>query len=368
MRIEKNLKNWLKKIMNFNIGKINFGGEKTIVIAEAGVNHLGRMEYAKELVKTAKRAGADIIKFQTYKASKLTTKSAPRFWSWEGEKNQEGSQHDSNAALDSFDKEQYMELISICKKYDIEFMSTPFDNESADMLVGLGMKGFKIASCDITNIPFLEHIGKHKLPVLISTGASNLVEIEKAISTLERNGTKKIGIMHCTLCYPTEPKDANLNAIKTIKEKFQNYLVGFSDHTLGNLIASSSVLCGVKFIEKHYTFDKTLPDSADHWLSLDEKELSELVKNIRILEMALGSSIKEKKECENLTYKYARRSLVSLKNINEGSIIEASDIGCKRPGTGISPSRYNEIIGAIANRFIANDVLIEEKDIRWKKE
>lgn len=353
--------------MNFNIGKINFGGEKTIVIAEAGVNHLGKMEYAEELIKTAKRAGADIVKFQTYKASKLTTKSAPRFWSWEGEKNKEGSQHDSYAALDSFDKDQYMELISICKKYDIEFMSTPFDCESADMLVDLGMKGFKIASCDITNIPFLKHIANHRLPVLISTGASNLLEIEKAIFTLEKNGTKKIGIMQCTLCYPTEPKDANLNAIRTIKEKFKNYLVGFSDHTLGSLIASSSVLFGVKFIEKHYTFDKSLPDSADHWLSLDEKELSELVKNLRILELALGSHIKEKKECENLTYKYARRSLVSLKNISEGSIIQASDIGCKRPGTGIPPSRYDEILGSVANKFIAKDVLIEEEDICWKK-
>jgi len=353
--------------MNFNIGKVNFGGDKTVVIAEAGVNHLGRMDYAEELIKSAKRAGADIIKFQTYKASKLTTKNAPRFWSWEGEKKKEGSQYDSYSVLDSFDKEQYIKLKSICKKYDIEFMSTPFDNDSADMLVELGMKGFKIASCDITNIPFLEHIGSHKLPVLISTGASNLFEIEKAILTLEKKGVKKIGIMQCTLCYPTEPKDANLNAIKSIKEKFKDYLIGFSDHTLGNLITSASIMCGVKFIEKHYTFDKTLPDSADHWLSLDEEELGALVKNLRILELALGSSIKEKKECEELTYKYARRSLVSLRNIKEGTKIVAGDIGCKRPGTGIPPSRYSEIVGSVAKKFIESDILISENDILWKK-
>jgi sialic acid synthase SpsE len=353
--------------MNFNIGKVNFGGDKTVVIAEAGVNHLGRMDYAEELIKSAKRAGADIIKFQTYKASKLTTKKAPRFWSWKGEKKKEGSQYDSYSVLDSFDKEQYIELTSICKKYDIEFMSTPFDNDSADMLVELGMKGFKIASCDITNIPFLEHIGSHKLPVLISTGASNLFEIEKAILTLEKEGVKKIGIMQCTLCYPTEPKDANLNAIKSIKEKFKDYLIGFSDHTLGNLITSASIMCGVKFIEKHYTFDKTLPDSADHWLSLDEEELGTLVKNLRILELALGSSTKEKKECEELTYKYARRSLVSLRNIKEGTKIVAGDIGCKRPGTGIPPSRYSEIVGSVAKKFIESDILISENDILWKK-
>ena len=229
------------------------------------------------------------------------------------------------------------------------------------------MDVIKIPSGEINNIFLLKKATQSKKPILLSTGASNLLEIEKAILTLEKNGAKKIGIMQCTLCYPTEPKDANLNAIKTIKKKFQNYLIGFSDHTLGGIIASSSILYGVKFIEKHYTFDKSLPDSADHWLSLDEKELANLVNNLRTLELALGSNKKEKKECENSTFKYARRSVVSLTDIKKGSKIEAKDISCKRPGTGIPPSRYNEVIGSVAKKFIEKDIVITEKDILWKK-
>lgn len=346
--------------MEFKIGGVHFGGQNTVVIAEAGVNHLGRMDYAEELIKTAKRGGADIIKFQTYKASKLTTVNAPRFWNWDGEKKKEGSQFDSYSNLDSFEEKQYLELIKLCKKYDIEFMSTPFDNDSADMLVNLGMKGIKIASCDITNIPFLKYIAKFHLPVLLSTGASNLVEIQKAVNTLQGGGVQDIGIMQCTLCYPTEPKDANLNAIKTIQDKFKNHLVGFSDHTLGNLISSASILFGVKFIEKHYTFDKSLPDSADHWLSLDESELSVFVKNLRTLEQSLGSSVKEKKECEEITFKFARRSLVSNTNIKSGQILEANDIAVKRPGTGLKPELIEVYIGKKANRNIPEDSILED--------
>lgn len=350
--------------MKFSIGNIEFGGSKTIVIAEAGVNHLGRMDYAESLIKAAKSAGADIIKFQTYKASKLTTKKAPRFWNWEGERNKEGSQYDSYSILDKFGRDQYLGLLRICKKYQIEFLSTPFDLESAQMLVEIGMKGFKIASCDITNIPFLEGIAKFKLPVLLSTGASNISEIENAIETLEKNGCNKIGIMQCTLCYPTEIKDANLLAITTMSNHFKNYLIGFSDHTLGNLIPSASILLGVKFIEKHFTFDKNLPDSADHWLSLDEIELRQMVSNLRDLELAMGSPIKEKKICEDSTYKYARRSLVANKKISKGEKINNSHLTAKRPGTGLHPGMLKTLIGKTANQDIEEDSILE---ISWFK-
>lgn len=345
--------------MKFKIGNVEFGGNKTIVIAEAGVNHLGRLDYAEKLIKSAKIAGADIIKFQTYKASKLTTKKAPRFWSWEGERDKNGSQYDSYSILDKFGEDQYSELIRICKDYKIEFMSTPFDTESASMLVKLGMKGFKIASCDITNLPLLEKIGEFRLPVLLSTGAANIFEIEKAVETLEKKNCKQIGIMQCTLCYPTKPQDANLLAIKTLDNHFKNYLIGFSDHTLGNVIPSASILMGVKFIEKHFTFDKSLPDSADHWLSLDEEELKEMVKNLRTLEEAIGSPVKEKKNCEDLTFKYARRSLVANTNIFKGETIEKKHITAKRPGTGLSPVSIDLLIGKIANRDIEEDTILE---------
>jgi sialic acid synthase SpsE len=345
--------------MKFKIGNVEFGGNKTIVIAEAGVNHLGRLDYAEKLIKSAKIAGADIIKFQTYKASKLTTKKAPRFWSWEGERDKNGSQYDSYSILDKFGEDQYSELIRICKDYKIEFMSTPFDTESALMLVKLGMKGFKIASCDITNLPLLEKIGEFRLPVLLSTGAANIFEIEKAVETLEKKNCKQIGIMQCTLCYPTKPQDANLLAIKTLDNHFKNYLIGFSDHTLGNVIPSASILMGVKFIEKHFTFDKSLPDSADHWLSLDEQELKEMVKNLRTLEEAIGSPVKEKKNCEDLTFKYARRSLVANTNISKGERIKKKHITAKRPGTGLSPVSIDLLIGKVANRDIQEDTILE---------
>ena len=344
--------------MVFNIGKVYFNGSDTVIIAEAGVNHLGRMDYAEELIMTAKRAGADIIKFQTYKASKLTVKEAPRFWNWEGEVKKDGSQYDSYARLDSFGKEEYRQIIELCNKYDIEFMSTPFDIDSADMLVDLGMQGFKIASCDITNIPFLKYVAKFNLPILLSTGASSIKEIGTAVDVIESGGCDKIGIMQCTLCYPTDPEDANLRAIESIRQEFSKYLIGFSDHTLGTIVSAASVLYGVSFIEKHYTFDKTLPESADHWLSLDEAELNRLVKDIRVLENALGSSVKEKKPCEDATFKFARRSLVANRNIKEGTIITADDLTAKRPGTGLPPVYMERVIGQIAMVDIAEDTLI----------
>jgi len=321
------------------------------------------MDYAEELIKTAKRAGADIVKFQTYKANKLTTKEAPRFWDWDGEEKKDGTQYDSYSKLDSFDKEEYENLIELCKKYEIEFMSTPFDNDSAKMLVDIGMKGFKVASCDITNIPFLEYLGSFGLPVLISTGAANLEEIGEAVEILTKSGCKDVGIMQCTLCYPTDPKDANLRAINTIKDNFPNNLIGFSDHTLGTIIPSASILYGVSFIEKHYTFDKTLPDSADHWLSLDEKELNVLVKNLRTLEDSLGSEIKDKKECEDGTHKFARRSLVAARAIKKGEVINENDITAKRPGNALAPKNYYKFVGKVASVDIAEDKQLDFSDI-----
>lgn len=348
--------------MEFNIGKVNFDSKRTVVIAEAGVNHLGRIDYANKLIEAAKRAGADIIKFQTYKASKLTTKNAPRFWNWDGEVSEDGTQYDSYSRLDSFGEDEYKELINICNKNDIEFLSTPFDEESAEMLVRLGMRGFKIASCDITNIPFLRSLALYKLPILLSTGASNLKEIQNAVLEIKSAGCNDIGIMQCTLCYPTDIDDANLAAIQTIKNFFPEYPIGFSDHTLGTLIPSASVLLGVSFIEKHFTFDKSLPESADHWLSLDESELQEMVESIRILERAIGSSVKDKKPCEESTFKYARRSVVANKNISAGSLIQRQDLTCKRPGTGLPPIYIDRIVGSKALRDISEDSIIAVDD------
>lgn len=344
--------------MAFRMDSVEVGGDHTVIIAEAGVNHLGRMDYAEELVKTAARAGADIVKFQTYKADKLTVKEAPRFWSWEGEVEQDGSQHDSYARLDSFEREHYVQLIEICEKYGVLFLSTPFDNESADMLVDIGMQGFKIASCDVNNLPFLEHIAKKNLPILLSTGACEIDDIKRAVEIIETAGNDRIGILHCTLCYPTKPEDANLSALLDIQRNFPEYILGLSDHTLGTIVPAASVLYGAKVIEKHYTFDKTLPDSADHWLSLNESELRRLVDDVRELEKAIGKGRKVRLECETPAFKYARRSVVAAMPIKKGAKITAQMLAAKRPGTGLPPEFIDRIAGSTATRDISVDELL----------
>lgn len=350
--------------MTFNIDSAQIGGEKTVVIAEVGVNHIGRMDYAEELIKTAARAGANIVKFQTYKAEKLATRKAPRYWDWDGEHDQEGSQYDTYATLDSFEKEQYVELKKLCEKYNVVFMSTPFDADSADMLAEVGVKGFKMASSDITNIPLLQHVASKNLPMLISTGGANIEEIRKAVDTIEATGNKQICIMHCTLCYPTEPKDSNLAALNDISNSFPGYILGLSDHTLGTIVPAASILYGVKVIEKHYTFDKTLPDSSDHWLSLNEAEMKQMVEQVRELEVAIGHGKKIKLECEAPAHKYARRSLVADVDIKKGETFTREMLTAKRPGTGLAPELLERFVGETAARDIAEDELLQMSDMQ----
>ena len=348
----------------FRIGKIEFKKNKTVIIAEAGVNHNGKLKFGKRLIDEAKKAGADIIKFQTYKAKKLTTKNAPRFWNWKGELKKNGTQYDSYSNLDSFNKNEYRQLINYCKKKKIEFLSTPFDEESANMLVEIGIKGFKVASSDITNHPFLEFLAKKKLPILLSTGASSINEIKEAVRVINKSGNKKILVMQCTLCYPTKPQDANLLAINDIKRNFPKYLVGLSDHTLGIEIASASVLYGVSAIEKHFTFNKKLLKSADHWLSIDPRELKKLVENVRTINLSMGNGKKIALKCENQARKFARRSIVANKKIAKGEVLTKNKIYFKRPGTGVSPSLLKKVLGKRAKKEITYDKLITLKDLK----
>ncbi len=348
--------------MKFKIGRVKFDQNNVVVIAEAGVNHNNSLKIAKKLIRAAKNAGANIIKFQTYKAEKLVSRKAPRFWNWSGEVKQKGTQYDSYKRLDKFGFEEYRKLKKLCDKYEIEFMSTPFDNESADMLQKIGVKGFKVASCDITNYLLLKHLAKKKLPLLLSTGASNIKDISNALKIIKRNGNPPVCVMHCTLCYPTDPKDVNMFAIKDISKRFPNNLLGLSDHTLGNLFAPSSVLLGVRVIEKHFTINKKLKKSADHWLSVDEKELSQLVRNSKNILNSIGIEKKIKLNCENSTYKFARRSIVAKKYIKKGQIIREKDLICKRPGTGLPASKVFSIIGKRAKKIINEDEFLTSKD------
>ena len=351
--------------MNFKIGKVNFSNNSCVIIAEAGVNHNCSLIIAEKLIKKASEAGADIIKFQTYKAEKLVTKKTPRFWKWDKEIKKKGTQHDSYSRLDKFGSEEYKKLFKLCKKYSIEFMSTPFDIEAVDMLLKIGMRGFKVASCDITNFPLLKKIALTKLPILLSTGASNLNEVKQAVKFIESFGNKKICLMQCTLCYPTKPQDANLRAIKDIKKSFKNNLIGFSDHTLGVNIASSSVLYGVRVIEKHFTYNKKLLVSADHPISVNEKELNRLRINVDELMQSMGGEKKMVLRCEAKTRKFARRSIVARIDIKKNDVFSDKNLICKRPGTGISPKNYFRVLGKKANHFIKIDSLLKNKSIKW---
>jgi len=334
-------------------------------IAEAGVNHLGSLELGERLIKEAAEAGAHAIKFQSYKAENLCTKDAPRFWDWEGEIDQEGSQHDSYSHLDSFGEAEHLELKKLCDSYGIEFMSTPFDDEATNYLDRVGINAYKIASCDVTNHPLLRTVAAKGKIVMLSTGASTLEEIQDAVDVLENNGTDKIVIMHCNLKYPTDPSDINLSMIDSIRDHFgDSYVYGLSDHTMNVETPSFAVAKGANVVEKHYTVDKTLDKSADHWLSVDPPQVKQIVRLMDLSSVMLGKhTTKQSTPSEDRARLYARRSIVTIDSIKEGDFFTTENIGCKRPGTGISPTMFETIIGKRATKDIQVDSVLDPKDV-----
>jgi N,N'-diacetyllegionaminate synthase len=346
--------------MKFKIGKVEFNKDKFVLIAEAGVNHNGSLKIAEQLIKKAKKSGADIIKFQTYKSEKLTIKKAPRFWNWKGEVKKKGSQYDSYKRLDSFEEKEYVKLKKLCDKYKIEFMSTPFDFDAVVMLKKIGVKGFKIASCDITNFPLLKVIAKTNLPIILSTGGSNIKEVAESVKFIEKNGNNKICILHCTLCYPTKIGDANLHSITYLKKKFPNKIIGLSDHTLGVIAPVMSIVLGARVVEKHFTINKKLKKSADHWLSVDPRELEEIRKKGDMALLSLGRENKEVLNCEKLARRNARRSIVAKKNIKINEYFSLDNLDFKRPGTGISPKMITKVLNKKAKKSIKKDEIIKK--------
>jgi sialic acid synthase SpsE len=340
-------------------------GEKPYVIAEFGVNHNGSLERAKEGIIAAAKAGADAIKFQTYTADELVVKGTPKFWDWDGDKKWE-TQYDAYNKLGGFSYSYYPELIQCCEENGIEFLSTPFSFEAATILNNLGMKAFKVASSDMSTLPFLEHIAKFGKPILLSTGASTMEEIHEAVDTIEDAGNNQIILLHCTLKYPTDPKDANFYMINTLKKEFPQYHVGLSDHTLGAFSSKAAIaVYNAEVLEKHFTVDKTLPDSADHWLSVDPAELKEICemnpgitwKDPEVIKLG-GSSVKQVFECENETRKYDKRSIVSALDIKKGDVITPEMLTYKRPGTGIWPKFHKIVVGKKALIDIPNDSIL----------
>lgn len=350
------------------IGNKEIGGNATknytYVVLEAGVNHNGSLERAKSLIKRAAQAGADAIKFQTYTADELVVKGTPKFWNAESKVDEGLNQHEAYKALEGFKDEWYPELIKECESYGIEFLSTPFSFKAADFLNNLGMKAFKIASSDMSTIPFLKHIARFGKPILLSTGASTLDEIKESVRAIREEGNNQIVVMHCTLSYPTRIEDANLDVIKTLQAEFPDLVIGLSDHTLGitgSIIASAM---GAGMVEKHFTVDKGLDKSADHWLSIDPKEAKIMVDAIREVEVFRGSAEKQILLCESETRKLDKRSIVSRVTIEKGDTITEDMITYKRPGTGIWPFWSEKVIGSIALEDIPEDTILDWKMIK----
>lgn len=328
---------------------------KVLIIAEAGVNHNGSLEMAKKLVDAAKASGADIVKFQTAKLDSLVSKSAHMAEYQKKNTGVEESQKDMlSKLLLSF--EDFADLAGYCRSVGIKFLSTPFDIESIQFLNDM-QDLWKIPSGEITNYPYLVEIGKTKKKVILSTGMAEMDEIQAAINVLNEYGTEDITILHCTTEYPAPIKDVNLNVMQTIRETF-GYPVGYSDHTEGIEVDLAAVALGASVIEKHFTLDRNLP-GPDHKASLEPDELKAMVNGIRKIELALGSREKKPSEMELKNRLVARKSIVAKKTIKAGEAFSADNITTKRPGSGISPMRWNELIGMNAIRDFEEDELIE---------
>lgn len=343
------LKNYLQ---SYQKNKIN----EPFIIAEAGVNHEGSMELAKRLIDEAKEGGADAIKFQSYKAETLASKNSPYYWDISKEPTK--SQYELFKKYDKLWKKEYEELKKYCDQVGIEFMSTPFDVESATFLNDL-MDVFKISSSDITNLPFIEYQCQFGKPIILSTGASYLWEIQEAVSVIEKYGNPLI-LMHCVLNYPTPNKNANLGMIWGLKKHFPDHIIGYSDHTLPqNMeVIHTAVLLGASVIEKHFTFDKTLPGN-DHYHAMDKEDLKLFRKKWEFTRELLGTFNVTALPDEEPARKNARRSLVAAKNIPKGKVIEISDLTWKRPAHGISPKYINEVIGKKALIDIQEDDILK---------
>ena len=351
--------------------KIIKGTRDPFIVAEIGVNYydiakkldLELIEGAELMIKEAAKAGADAVKFQMYKAETLTSKNSPAYWDTTKEKTQ--SQFELFKKYDKLEYYDYSKLVKICKENDIEFMATPFDLEAVDVL-GKWVSVYKVASADITNKPLIEEITKTNKPMLLSTGGTELSEIQTALKWIQlQNNENEVAFLHCVLSYPTKQSDANLGMIRNLIHKFPNQMIGYSDHvppdnTMETLIYAH--LLGASILEKHFTLDKTLPGN-DHYHAMDPDDLVIFKKRMSKLNELYGREERVVLDCELESRKQARRSIVTAKFINKGEIITQEMLIMKRPGTGISPIKIEQVINNKAKKNIEKDKLIEWSDI-----
>lgn len=317
-------------------------GREVFVIGEAGVNHNGDVALARKLIDAAAGAGVNAVKFQTFRADKLATRSAPKADYQSRNTDGNESQYEMLRRLElSFDA--HRQLIDYCKCQGVTFLSAPFDEESADLLEKLDVAAFKIPSGEITNLPFLEHVARKQKPILLSTGMSEMSEVQTAAERIRAQGNRGLLLLHCVSNYPADPADVNLRAMATMAATC-DALVGYSDHTMGCEVALAAVALGAVVIEKHFTLDRNLP-GPDHKASLEPAELKALVQGIRAVESAMGDGIKKPAPGEANTRQVARKSLVAARDLAAGTRIDEAMIVIRRPGTGLPPAMRDELIG-----------------------
>ena len=331
--------------------------DKTLIIAEAGVNHNGSLDIAKKLIDVAYEAGADFVKFQTFNADDLLTKETPKAEYQKKDLADNESQYEMIKKLE-LSEEDHIALISYCDRIGIKFLSTAFDISSIDLLIKLDIPLFKIPSGEITNLPYLRRIGKTGKPIVMSTGMANLSEVDDALSVLLDAGARKeeIIILHCSSDYPTPVKDVNLNAMITLREKF-GVRSGYSDHTEGIEVSIAAATLGASLVEKHFTLDNKM-EGPDHKASLDPVELKKMIYCIRNIETALGGGMKAPNERELRNVNIVRKSIVAKNFIKKGDTFSEKNITTKRPGDGISPMKWDDIIGTKSTKDYCIDDLI----------
>ncbi len=335
-------------------------GSPCLVIAEAGVNHNGVLHTALRLIDAAAEAGADAVKFQTFDATRLVTENAPKA---EYQKKQTGTRESHFEMLRrlQLDGDSHVQMIDHCRRRNIQFLSSPFDERSADLLNELGVSAFKIPSGEVTNLPLLKHIASFGKPIIMSTGMCRLGEVENALETLEATGNRQLVLLHCVSNYPADPADVNLRAMQTLSASF-HFPVGYSDHTMGNEVSWAAVAMGACIIEKHFTLDRHLP-GPDHAASSEPAELGQLVRGIRTIESALGTGRKRPAICEESTAAVARKSLVAAVDLEPGMLLGEETIAIKRPGTGLPPIMKPHLLNRLVRRKVAAGSLLTLEDV-----
>lgn len=348
---------------SFEIGSVIIeDSSPPYVIAEIGVNHEGSIEKARELIAQAHAGGAQAAKFQTYKAETLASRNSPAYW--DTTKENTSSQFELFKKYDTFEAADYQELAAYCQELGIDFLSTPFDAAAVGLLAPL-IPAFKVASADLTNVPLLRQVAATGKPVVLSVGASTLSEIDVALDTLSGAGCRQVALLHCILNYPTSYQDANLAMIGSLRRTYPDHVIGYSDHTLPDpamTMLTTAYLNGARILEKHFTYDKTLPGN-DHYHAMDTEDLKTFGRQLDLIRAATGKAHKSPIESEQLARQNARRSIVAAQAIEVGQVLTEQMLICKRPGSGISPLLWDDVVGRRTRRAIDADQALRWDDL-----